>query len=61
MTVALLGVALVAVGTLGLIETTDGVDLQAALFEVTSAFATVGLSTGITPTLPDSAQLSWLC
>jgi trk system potassium uptake protein len=57
MTVALLGVALVSVGTLGLIETTDGVDLQAALFEVTSAFATVGLSTGITPTLPDSAQL----
>ena len=51
MTVALLGVALVSVGTLGLIETTDGVDLQAALFEVTSAFATVGLSTGITPTL----------
>jgi potassium uptake TrkH family protein len=57
MTVALLGVALVSVGTLGLIETTDGVDLQAALFEVTSAFATVGLSTGITPTLPDTAQL----
>ncbi len=57
MTVALLGVALVSVGTLGLIETTDGVDLQAALFEVTSAFATVGLSTGITPTLGDSAQL----
>ena len=30
---------------------------QAALFEVTSAFATVGLSTGITPTLPDTAQV----
>jgi potassium uptake TrkH family protein len=57
MTVALLGVALVSGGTLGLIEATDGVDLQAALFEVTSAFATVGLSTGITPTLPDTAQM----
>lgn len=57
MTVALLGVALVAGGTLGLIEATDGVDLQAAVFEVTSAFATVGLSTGITPTLPDTAQM----
>jgi potassium uptake TrkH family protein len=57
MTVALLGVALVSGGTLGLIEATDGVDLQTALFEVTSAFATVGLSTGITPTLPDTAQM----
>jgi potassium uptake TrkH family protein len=57
MTVALLGVALVAGGTLGLVESTDGIDLQAALFEVTSAFATVGLSTGITPTLPDTAQM----
>ena len=57
MTVALLGVALVSGGTLGLIEATDGVDLQAALFEATSAFATVGLSTGITPTLPDPAQM----
>jgi potassium uptake TrkH family protein len=57
MTVALLGVALVAGGTLGLIEATDDVSFQAALFEATSAFATVGLSTGITPSLPDPAQL----
>ena len=28
-----------------------------ALFEATSAFATTGLSTGITPTLPPSAQI----
>ena len=56
-TVALLGVALVGGGTLGLIEATDGVSLQAALFEATSAFATVGLSTGITPSLPANAQL----
>ncbi|WP_306215624.1 TrkH family potassium uptake protein [Actinoplanes sp. RD1] len=56
-TVALLGVALVATGTLALIALTDGVPFDRALFEVTSAFATVGLSTGITPNLPPSAQL----
>ena len=57
LTVALLGVALVASGTLGLIALTDHVPFDRALFEVTSAFATVGLSTGITPTLPPSAQI----
>ena len=56
-TVALLGVALVASGTLGLITLTDDVPFDRALFEVTSAFATVGLSTGITPALPSSAQV----
>jgi Trk-type K+ transport system membrane component len=56
-TVALLGVALVAAGTLSLLETTGDVSFQAALFEATSAFATVGLSTGITPSLPGAAQL----
>lgn len=56
-TVALLGIALVAGGTLLLIALTDGVPFDRALFEVTSAFATVGLSTGLTPTLPDSAQI----
>jgi potassium uptake TrkH family protein len=56
-TVALLGVALVAGGTLALIALTHDVPFDRALFEVTSAFATVGLSTGITPTLPHSAQM----
>lgn len=56
-TVALLGVALVAGGTVGLIGLTDDVPFDRALFEVTSAFATVGLSTGITPSLPPSAQI----
>ncbi|SDY79623.1 potassium uptake protein, TrkH family [Micromonospora pattaloongensis] len=56
-TVALLGIALVATGTLALIALTDGVSLERALFEVTSAFATVGLSMGLTPTLPPAAQL----
>ena len=57
-TVALLGVALVAGGTLVLVGLTDHVPFDRALFEVTSAFATVGLSTGITPTLPPSAQVT---
>ena len=56
-TVALLGVALVAAGTLTVIALTDDVPFDRALFEVTSAFATVGLSTGITPSLPPSAQV----
>ena len=56
-TIALLGVALVAGGTLALIWLADGVPLDRAVFEVTSAFATVGLSTGITPTLPEPAQV----
>ncbi|WP_438874890.1 TrkH family potassium uptake protein [Winogradskya consettensis] len=57
LTVALLGVALVASGTLALIAFTDNVPFDRALFEVTSAFATVGLSTGITPSLPPAAQV----
>ncbi|MEV6302423.1 potassium transporter TrkG [Actinoplanes sp. NPDC051861] len=56
-TVALLGVALVAAGTVALDALTDGIPFDRALFEVTSAFATVGLSTGITPHLPPSAQI----
>ena len=57
LTIALLGVALVAGGTLALIALTDDVPFDRALFEVTSAFATVGLSTGITASLPPEAQL----
>lgn len=56
-TVALMGVALVATGTLLLDALTDGVPFDKALFEVTSAFATVGLSTGVTANLPPSAQV----
>lgn len=55
-TVALLGVGLVVSGTLALLLLTP-LPLDAVLFEVTSAFATVGLSTGITATLPGAAQL----
>jgi Trk-type K+ transport system membrane component len=53
--VALIGVAAVAVGTLVLLGVSN-LDLDRVLFEVISAFATVGLSTGITPTLPPAGH-----
>jgi potassium uptake TrkH family protein len=56
LTVALLGVALVVTGTLAL-ELAGAAGLEASLFESVSAFATVGLSTGITANLPTSAHL----
>jgi trk/ktr system potassium uptake protein len=56
LTVALLGVATVAAGTVTLLLITEH-SLEEVLFEATSAFATVGLTTGITPTLSAAAQL----
>jgi Trk-type K+ transport system membrane component len=56
LTIALLAVMLVSVTTLLIMLMTD-VAFDAALFESTSAFATVGLSTGITPDLPANAQI----
>ncbi len=55
LSVALLAVAVVVVATLTLLAMT-GLDLDRVLFEVLSASATVGLSTGITPSLPPAAQ-----
>ena len=55
-TVVLISVAAVVGPTLLLLAITD-VPLAEMLFEVTSAFSTTGLSTGITPGLPDSAKL----
>ena len=55
LSVALLGVALVVAGTLTVLTLT-GLDLDRVLFEVVSAFATNGLSTGLTGDLPASAQ-----
>lgn len=55
-TIALLAVMLVTVTTLLVMLMTDFAFDQ-VLFECTSAFATVGLSTGITPDLPANAQL----
>jgi trk system potassium uptake protein len=57
LTVALLGVAVIALGTMTILLVTD-LTLDVVLFESISAFATVGLSTGITPDLPTSAQVT---
>lgn len=51
----LLSIGTVMVTTLGLLTVLD-VDIGAALFEATSAFGTVGLSTGITGRLPTSGH-----
>ena len=55
-TVVLIAVAAV-VGGAAVLMTLSGEDLGRALFESVSAFATVGLSTGITPHLTTPAQL----
>jgi potassium uptake TrkH family protein len=56
LTIALIGVAAVMAGTLAILSLSNA-DLESALFEATSAFATVGLSTGLTPELSEPAQL----
>lgn len=56
LTVALLGIACVVVGTLAVLELSDFTTDQ-VLYEVVSAFGTVGLSTGITGQLPGPAQV----
>ena len=53
--VAFIGASIIGVATLLLLQMTD-LTLDRILFEVISAFATVGLSTGITPLLPTSAK-----
>ena len=53
--VSLLGLALVAISVVLLMSMTD-YTLDIILFETVSAFATVGLSTGITPILPVGAK-----
>lgn len=56
LTITLLGVALVVAATIALLIITP-FTLDQALFEATSAFGTVGLSTGITDQLPAAGQL----
>lgn len=56
LSVVLLALGTVAVGLLILLSVTT-FPLEDVLFEVISAFATVGLSTGITPQLPPTGQL----
>lgn len=55
LTVVLLGVGVLAVATLLMLSVTD-LPLEVVMFETISAFATVGLSTGITPGLPPMGQ-----
>jgi potassium uptake TrkH family protein len=57
-TVLLAGLAIVLVATLALLALVPGLRLDEALFEVVSAFATCGLSTGLTmrPEFPDAAK-----
>lgn len=56
LTVVLLAIALIGMGTLFILSVTD-LPFSHVLFETISAFATVGLSTGITADLPPSAEL----
>ena len=53
--VAFIGSSIIGLATLLLLQMTN-LSLDRILFEVISAFATVGLSTGITPSLPDGAK-----
>lgn len=55
-TVLVLGSAMIVLGTLVILRETDFPTDQ-VIFEVISAFGTVGLSTGITAALPESSQL----
>ncbi len=55
-TVAVFATTLVVFST-ALLMTIEGIDLDHALFEIISAFATVGLSTGVTLQLSDPGQL----
>ncbi|WKX69116.1 TrkH family potassium uptake protein [Streptomyces sp. XD-27] len=56
LTVALLSVGVVVASVLALLTVTEE-RMEAVLFEAVSAFGTVGMSTGITPGLPESARL----
>jgi trk system potassium uptake protein len=56
LSVALFSVAAVVISTFVLVEITQ-ISFDAVLYEAVSAFATVGLSTGITATLPPAGQL----
>ena len=55
-TVMVLGSAMVVLGTLVILRVTD-LPTDKVIFEVISAFGTVGLSTGITAELPPAGQL----
>ena len=55
-TVVLMAVAAVMIATISLMVVT-GIPFDRVFFEAVSAFGTVGLSTGITPVLPEAAEI----
>ncbi len=55
--ITLIAAGIVVTGTFLMVVMEPQVTLMEALFEVTSAFGTVGLSTGITPDLGDDSKL----
>ncbi len=55
--VALLGVAATALGTLIMLNFVTNVPYSWVIFEVTSAYSTTGLTTGIVPGLPTAGQV----
>jgi Trk-type K+ transport system membrane component len=55
-TVVLVAIGAVMAAVIAILAMTD-LDLDRVLFEVVSAFGTVGMSTGITAVLPDAAQV----
>lgn len=55
--ITLLSLSVVIVGTFLMLVLEPDITLSAVLFEVISAFGTVGLSTGITPNLCDGSKL----
>lgn len=57
LTVVLLAIAAIGAGTMTILLATNYA-LDVVLFEAISAFATVGLSTGITPDLPPIAEMT---
>lgn len=57
MSVSVLGLFLVVAGLLATVALTEGFPFEFVLFDVVSAFATVGLSTGVTASAPEPAQL----
>ena len=55
--ITLIALGVILTGTYLMVVMEPGISLMDTLFEVTSAFGTVGLSTGITPGLSDGSKL----
>ncbi|WP_302175126.1 TrkH family potassium uptake protein [uncultured Hydrogenophaga sp.] len=56
LTILVLSGLALSIGLIAIVPMTDNIPLEKLMFEVVSAFATVGLSTGITADLPPGAQ-----